>query len=68
MGDFYETGGHKMKLYFYILDRNGGEFNPKTKTFGKSTFAIRVEECEVVEKPKTYSALTEFPKGIYVDM
>lgn len=54
----------KMKLYFYILDRNAN-LNPETRTFGKDTFAIRVEECEVIEKPRTYSALTKFPKGIY---
>ena len=53
-----------MKLYFYILDRNRN-FNPETRTFEKDTFAIRVEECEVIERPRTYYALTEFPKGIY---
>lgn len=53
-----------MKLYFYILDRNAN-LNPETRTFEKDTFAIRVEECEVIEKPKTYSALTKFPEGIY---
>lgn len=53
-----------MKLYFYILDRKG-HFNPVTRTFKKDTFAIRVEECEVIEKPKTYSAVAKFPEAIY---
>lgn len=44
-----------MKLYFYILDR------------GRETdkFKLRVEECEVVEKPKTYKPATKFPDGVY---
>lgn len=54
-----------MKLYFYILDSNK-EFNPETRTFGDSVFKVRVEECEVVEKPKTYRAVTRFPKGLYI--
>lgn len=53
-----------MKLYFYILDSDR-EFNPETRTFGDPTFKVRVEECEVIEKPKTYKAVTRFPKGIY---
>lgn len=54
-----------MKLYFYILDSDI-EFNPETRTFGDPVFKVRVEECEVIEKPKTYRAVTQFPKGIYV--
>lgn len=54
-----------MKLYFYILDRIE-KFNPETRTFEKDTFKIRVEECEVIEKPKTYKALIKFPKGVYI--
>lgn len=53
-----------MKLYFYILDSNR-EYNPETRTFGDPVFKVRVEECEVIEKPKTYRAATHFPKGIY---
>lgn len=34
-----------MKLYFYILDISGS--NPK---------GLYVEECEAIEKPKTYKA------------
>lgn len=43
----------KMKLYFHFLDLDvvGG---------------VRVEECEVNEKPKSYVASTKFPKG-YTD-
>ena len=54
-----------MKLYFYILDSNR-EYNPETKTLGDYIFKIRVEECEVIEKPKTYRALTKFPEGLYI--
>lgn len=54
-----------MKLYFYILDSDR-EFNPETRTFGDYAFKVRVEECEVVEKPKTYRAVTRFPKGLYI--
>ena len=54
-----------MKLYFYILDSDR-EFNPETITFGGPVFKVRVEECEVVENPKTYKAATKFPDGIYV--
>lgn len=45
-----------MKLYFYILDtdRKTGKWN------------LRLEECEVIEKPKTYKPVTKFPAGIYV--
>lgn len=44
-----------MKLYFYILDtdRKTGKWN------------LHLEECEVIEKPKTYKPVTEFPDGIY---
>ena len=43
-----------MKLYFYILDgyRKTDEWN------------LRLEECEVIEKPKTYKPATKFPDGI----
>ena len=43
-----------MKLYFYILERpyNGKPF-------------VRFEECEVIEKPKTYKPADKFPRGIY---
>lgn len=54
-----------MKLYFYILDSDR-EYNPETRTFGDFTFKVRVEECEVVEKPKTYKAVTRFPEGLYI--
>lgn len=54
-----------MKLYFYILDSDR-EYNPETKTLGDYIFKIRVEECEVIEKPKTYKAVTHFPEGIYI--
>lgn len=44
-----------MKLYFYILDtdRKTGKWN------------LHLEECEVIEKPKTYKQKTEFPNGVY---
>lgn len=54
-----------MKLYFYILDSDR-EYNPETRTFGDSVFKVRVEECEVIEKPKTYRAATRFPEGLYI--
>lgn len=54
-----------MKLYFYILDSDR-EYNPETKTLGDYVFKIRVEECEVVEKPKTYRAVTQFPERLYI--
>lgn len=54
-----------MKLYFYILDSDR-EYNPETKTLGDYVFKIRVEECEVIEKPVTYKAATKFPDGIYI--
>lgn len=54
-----------MKLYFYIQDSDR-EFNPETRTFGDPVFKVRVEECEVIEKPKTYRAATRFPDGIYI--
>lgn len=44
-----------MKLYFYILDTD-------RKT---SKWNLRLEECEVIEKPKTYKPKTEFPNGVY---
>lgn len=44
-----------MKLYFCILDRD-------RKTDG---WNIRLEECEVTEKVKTYRPVTKFPDGIY---
>ena len=44
-----------MKLYFYILnnDRKTNKWN------------LRLEECEVIEKPKTYKPVTKFPDGTY---
>ena len=54
-----------MKLYFYILDSDR-EYNPETKTLGDYVFKIRVEECEVIEKPVTYKAATQVPDGIYI--
>lgn len=54
-----------MKLYFYILDSDR-EFYPETRTFGDPVFKVRVEECEVIEKPVTYKAATKFPDGIYI--
>lgn len=54
-----------MKLYFYILD-NDREFNPETRTFGDPVFKVRVEECEVIEKPKTYRAVAQFPERLYI--
>lgn len=54
-----------MKLYFYILDSDR-EFNPETRTFGDPVFKVRVEECEVIEKPKTYKAVTRFPDWICI--
>ena len=43
-----------MKLYFYILE----------KPYNKIPF-VRFEECEVIEKTKTYYPADKFPKGIY---
>lgn len=43
-----------MKLYFYILER----------PYNKNPF-VRFEECEVIEKPKTYKPADKFPSGIY---
>lgn len=54
-----------MKLYFYILDSDR-EYNPETKTLGDYVFEIRVEECEVIEKPKTYRAVAQFPERLYI--
>lgn len=54
-----------MKLYFYIFDSDR-EYNPETQTLGDYIFKIRVEECEVIEKSKTYKAVTRFPDGIYI--
>lgn len=45
-----------MKLYFYILDSDR-----KTDKWN-----LRIEECEVIEKPKTYKPVTKFPDGVYV--
>lgn len=44
-----------MKLYFYILDtdRKTGKWN------------LHLEECEVIEKPKTYKPKVKFPNGVY---
>ena len=43
-----------MKLYFYILE----------KPYDKNPF-VRFEECEVIEKPKTYYPKDKFPSGVY---
>lgn len=43
-----------MKLYFYILE----------KPYNKNPF-VRFDECEVIEKPKTYYPKTIFPSGVY---
>ena len=43
-----------MNLYFYILE----------KYFNKNPF-VRFEECEVIEKPKTYKPKDKFPSGVY---
>lgn len=43
-----------MKLYFYILERPYNE-----KPF------VRFDECEVIEKPKTYYPVDRLPSGIY---
>lgn len=47
--------GKGMKLYFYIL----------TKEAKTSSHIIRYEECEVIEKPKTYYPVDKFPNGTY---
>ena len=43
-----------MKLYFYILE----------KPYNKNPF-VRFEECEVIEKPKTYKPKDRFPSGVF---
>ena len=43
-----------MKLYFYILER----------PYNKNPF-LRFEECEVIEKPKTYYPKDKFPRGVH---
>ena len=43
-----------MKLYFYILE----------KPYNKKPF-VKFEECEVIEKPKTYKPKDRFPMGVY---
>lgn len=43
-----------MKLYFYILEQPY-----------KGEPYVRIEECEVEEKQKTYRAVDKFPRGIY---
>ena len=43
-----------MKLYFYLLE----------KPYNKNPF-VRFEECEVIEKPKTYKPKDRFPSGVY---
>ena len=43
-----------MKLYFYILET----------PYNKNPF-VRFEECEVIEKPKTYKPKDRFPNGVY---
>lgn len=44
-----------MKLYFYILDSD--------RKTGK--WYLRLEECEVMEKPKTYKPVDKFPHGVW---
>ena len=44
-----------MKLYFYILEK-------ETKT---DSHIIRCEECEVIEKSKTYYPVDKFQNGTY---
>ena len=43
-----------MKLYFYILET----------PYNKNPF-VRFEECEVIEKQKTYYPKDKFPSGVY---
>lgn len=43
-----------MKLYFYVLE----------KPYNENPF-VRFEECEVIEKPKTYYPKDKFPRGVY---
>ena len=43
-----------MKLYFYILET----------PYSQNPF-VRFEECEVIEKPKTYKPKDKFPSGVY---
>lgn len=43
-----------MKLYFYTLERH----------YNKNPF-MRFEECEVIEKPKTYYPKDRFPRCVY---
>ena len=45
-----------MKLYFYILE--------KSYVDNKKPY-VRFEECEVIEKPKTYYPVSKFPDGVY---
>ena len=42
-----------MELYFYILDR----------TY-EGDFSLRCEECEVIEKPKSYVPVYHWPVGV----
>lgn len=53
-----------MKLYFYILGSEQ-KFNAETRTFEKPIFQMKCEECEVVEKPKSYKPIDKFPNGVY---
>lgn len=46
-----------MKLYFYILK----------EPYNKEMY-LHFEECEVVEKPKTYKPVNKFPSGIFRDI
>lgn len=43
-----------MKLYFYILEK---PYNGKP--------CVTFDECEVIEKPKTYYPADKFPNGVY---
>lgn len=43
-----------MKLYFYIVESN----------YFANRLGLRCEECEVVEKPKSYAPVTHWPDGV----
>ena len=43
-----------MKLYFYILEKPY-----------KGKPCVRFDECEVIEKPKSYYPVDKFPSGVY---
>lgn len=43
-----------MKLYFYIVEPN----------YFADKLELRCEECEVIEKPKSYVPVTQWPDGV----